>query len=287
MPLFDKAIVPGVEVISRSDVKSSSTKDGRTLYSQDYVITSFCDSLFLLPQFDFIVNNTDTFRSDPLSLNVIQPFVIDTTMAITDIKPVHNAPIWWWGILRWVLLVWLTAAIALVGYRIYVKYFSKNKKEEAAIDPELLRPCDEVALEKLDTIREAKIWQTGQHKEYFSELTFVVREYIGRRFAVRSTEKTSDETLDSIKPLLTASDQKPLYAELEKMLRLADLVKFAKWQPTPDENELSLKSAYKFVNETKQTEEETKNDVQRDVNDSDFSTIDNKSDLQTSSNSKP
>ena len=89
-------------------------------------------------------------------------------------------------------------------------------------------------------------------KEYQTELTDVVREYIGRRFEVHSTEKTSDETLREMKPLI----DKDLYGRLSKMLQLADLVKFAKWHTTPDENESALTTAYDFVNETKLVEVE-------------------------------
>ena len=79
-------------------------------------------------------------------------------------------------------------------------------------------------------------------------MTDVVREYISRRFDVQSTEKTSDETLRAMKPLI----DKELFAKLSKMLQLADLVKFAKWHTTPDENEQALSTAYEFVKETKE-----------------------------------
>ena len=85
-------------------------------------------------------------------------------------------------------------------------------------------------------------------KEYQTELTDVIREYIGRRYEVKSTEKTSDETLRELKPLM--AEQKELFERLRKMLSLADLVKFAKWHTTPDENESALLTAYDFVNET-------------------------------------
>jgi hypothetical protein len=38
---------------------------------------------------------------------------------------------------------------------------------------------------------------------------------------------------------------------LQQILKLADLVKFAKWEATADEHELSLMNAYLFVNQTK------------------------------------
>ncbi|MBQ9340312.1 MAG: hypothetical protein IJS13_08285 [Paludibacteraceae bacterium] len=269
MPVFDQEITAGVEIVSRSEVKTSQ-RDGQTVTEQDYIITSFQDSLFLIPALPF-VSGGDTFYSEPVSLNVIQPFVVDTTDAITDIKPIQKAPIWWWGILRWVLLVLLIAALAWLGYVLYHRYARKTGTEEEEVNPELLRPCDEVALEKLDAIKEEKRWLQGEHKEYFTDLTFVIREYISRRFDISSTEKTSDETLNAVKPILIANEQKDLYTQLDKMLRLADLVKFAKWQPTPDENETSLRSAYDFVNETKPGKEEPTQ--QGDVSEQDFESI--------------
>ena len=54
-----------------------------------------------------------------------------------------------------------------------------------------------------------------------------------------------------MKPLI----EKDLFGKLSKMLQLADLVKFAKWHTTPDENESALTTAYEFVNETKLVED--------------------------------
>ena len=192
-------------------------------------------------------------------LNVVQPFEIDSAdIAITDIKGIYRAPIWWWGFLRWILLALAIAGIGIGGYYLITYLQTRMKKDENTLLPkEPLRPAEEVALEKLDAIREEKIWQTGQVKEYHTQLTDVIREYIARRFEVSSIEQTSDETLREIRPLL--NDKRELYEQLRKMLSLADLVKFAKWTTTPDENELSLRSAYTFVKETTPVEEEPQN----------------------------
>ena len=249
MPVLDKELIPGVEIVDRTIVDTLSLKDGRVQYDQYLTLTSFEDSLFYIAPLPF-VSGDDTVWSDGSTLNVVQPFEMDTTdMAITDIKGVYKAPIWWWGIFRWVLLAVLLAGVGVAGYYL-ITYLQRRKLEEAGneVVTEPLRPAEEVALEKLDAIKEKKIWQQGQVKEYYTQLTDVVREYIARRFEVSSVEQTSDETLRDIRPLL--SERKDLYDQLRKMLTLADLVKFAKWSTTPDENELSLRNAYTFVKET-------------------------------------
>ena len=249
MPILDKQLIPGIEIVDRTIIDTAVLNDGRVQYNQYLTLTSFEDSLFYIEPLAF-VHGEDTVWSEPMMLNVVQPFEMDSAdLAITDIKGIYKAPIWWWGILRWVLLALAIAGLCVGGYYL-VGYLqsriSKQDKETIAAEP--LRPAEEVALEKLDVIREQKIWQIGQIKEYHTQLTDVVREYIARRFEVSSTEQTSDETLRAMRPLL--SDKKELYDQLRKMLTLADLVKFAKWTATPDENELSLRSAYAFVKET-------------------------------------
>lgn len=246
IPTYGAQLQDGIEIVDRSAIDTTTLPDGRVQMTQDLMLTSFKDSLFAIEPL-VAVSGEDSFWADPMALNVIQPFEIDSTLAITDIKDIEKAPIWWWGILRWILLAIGAFLLIDLAFWLWKKYEQMHKPAEAPIDPELLRPADEVALEKLDEIKAQKIWKDGKVKEYQTELTDVVREYIGRRFDVQSTEKTSDETLQAMKPLI----EKDLYGRLKSMLQLADLVKFAKWHTTPDENETALMTAYDFVNETK------------------------------------
>ena len=247
MPVFGETLQDGIEIVDRSAVDTTTLPDGRLQLSQELTLTSFKDSLFAVAPIA-VVSGGDTFWTEPMALNVIQPFEVDSSLAITDIKGIEKAPIYWWGILRWILLVLAVIGLFVGAYYGVLWYRKHFFKEEEVIEPELLRPADEVALEKLDEIKAQKIWKDGKVKEYQTELTDVVREYIGRRFDVQSTEKTSDETLRAMKPLI----DKELFAKLSKMLQLADLVKFAKWHTTPDENEQALSTAYEFVNETRE-----------------------------------
>ena len=254
MPVYGENLQPEIEIVERTGVDTTRLSDGRYQLSQTLTVTSFKDSLFYINPLPF-VSGEDTFWSEGMMLNVIQPFEIDTTLAITDIKPIAKAPIWVWGIIRWILLALLLIGLGIGSYFLYV-FIGKRKGVIPEAPKEPARPAEEVALEKLDRIKEEKIWQQGQVKEYHTELTDVVREYIGSRFDIRSSEKTSDETLRAIKPVLTGKDSafssqhSDLYEKLRKMLSLADLVKFAKWTTTPDENENALRTAYEFVQET-------------------------------------
>lgn len=257
-PVFGEQLQEGIEIVDKTIVDTLQLSDGRVQEHQYLTLTSFKDSLFSIEPIA-VVSGSDTFFTEPMALNIVQPFEVDSSLAITDIKDIEKAPIYWWGIIRWMLLALALAGLAIGGYYGWQWYQKHRKKEEEPVDPELLRPADEVALEKLDAIKEAKIWKDGKVKEYQTELTDVVREYISRRFDVQSTEKTSDETLKEVKPLLVngdlaLEDGKELYERLSKMLRTADLVKFAKWHTTPDENEQALTTAYDFVKETSKPE---------------------------------
>lgn len=251
LPVFGEQLQDGIEIVDKTIVDTLNLPDGRVQLNQYLTLTSFKDSLFAIEPIA-VTRGEDTFWTDPMALNIVQPFEVDTTLAITDIKDIEKAPIWWWGIIRWILLGLLIAGLCVGGYYLWRWLESKRKPAEEPVDPDLLRPADEVALEKLDEIKAQKIWKDGKVKEYQTELTDVVREYIGRRFEVHSTEKTSDETLHEMKPLI----DKELFGRLSKMLQLADLVKFAKWHTTPDENEQALTTAYDFVNETKLVNDE-------------------------------
>ena len=247
LPRYGEMLIDGIEIVERTSVDTTVLQDGRVQLNQTLTLTSFNDSLFFIPPQPF-VSGEDTLWSDGMSLNVIQPFEIDTTLAITDIKPLQRAPIWWWGIIRWVLLA-IGCILLGIGAWYFIKWAMHRKKGgELQLAEVEKRPAEEVALEKLDRIKAEKIWQEGKVKEYHTELTDVIREYIGRRYEVKSTEKTSDETLRELKPLM--GEQKELFERLRKMLSLADLVKFAKWHTTPDENESALLTAYDFVHET-------------------------------------
>lgn len=246
-PELGHELTAGVEIIERMPIDTTFQGDNMHL-KQDLVITSFQDSLYYIDSIPFVSGN-DTIYANGVSLNVIQPFVIDTANAgIFDIKDIEKAPVWWWGIIRWILLALLIAGLG-VGIYYLVKRLRKKDVSNEPVPQEPLRPADELALEKLNQIKEDKIWQQGRTKDYYSEITNVLREYISRVFEIDSVEMTTYEILDSLKkPLKTEENT---WKQLKRILSLADLVKFAKWSPLPDENEATIKESVDFVNNTR------------------------------------
>ena len=248
MPVFSGNIVAGLETVEPVKTDTVKSPDGHLLVNQHYLVTAFKDSLIYIPPFPFVLNG-DTVWSKSLSLKVVQPFKIDTASnKIADIKSVLSPKFDWKSFLLTVLLIVVIIGLLVLLYFIYKRYF---KKKPILNDKEirLLLPAHVVALNQLDKMKQEKSWQHGRSKEFHTQLTDILREYIERVFNINSMEMTSDEILEQLRGLKL--EQKATYLGLEQILKLADLVKFAKWDAMPDEHELSLLNAYSFVNKTK------------------------------------
>ncbi|MEI8272620.1 MAG: hypothetical protein WCG08_08345 [Paludibacter sp.] len=248
MPIFVDSIMGGLELVEPVKIDTSKSQDGHVLITQHYLVTAFKDSLLYIPAFPFVLNG-DTVWSKSLSLKVVQPFKVDTaSKSIADIKPIFSPKFDWAGLFITILLVLLGLILLALLYYLLKKYF-KKKPVLTENEIKLLQPAHVVALYLLDKIKQEKKWQQGREKDYHTELTDVIREYIERIFNINSMEMTSEEILDHLKML--RMEQKSTFLSLKQILQLADLVKFAKWNATPDEHELSLLNAYLFVNQTK------------------------------------
>lgn len=257
LPIFSDTIVRGLELVAPAKLDTIKSPDGPILVTQRYVVTAFDDTLLYIPPYPFVLNG-DTVWSKSLSLKVVQPFKIDTAAnSITDIKPVFEPKFDWIGLIKWILLALVIIGLLVLLYFILRKYWLKKPIFEPT--PEVILPPYVIALNQLDQIKQAKPWQQNRSKEYHTELADVMREYIEKVFEVNSMEMTSIEILDHLSNL--RKSKKEAYNALKQLLQLADLVKFAKWNPTPDEHELSLSNAYHFVNLTKIEETKPLEDI--------------------------
>jgi hypothetical protein len=101
-----------------------------------------------------------------------------------------------------------------------------------------------VALAALHTLEDQRLWQQGRVKEFYSETTEIIRRFLEDQYGLLALESTSDEIMGQLKPLSAAQ---ALLKEFRSFFTTADLVKFAKYLPTPEENEQELTWAYHFV----------------------------------------
>jgi hypothetical protein len=261
MPVFSDSIIGGIDLVEPVKMDTLKSKDGHILVTQHYLVTAFKDSLLYIPPFPFVLNG-DTVWSKSLSLKVVQPFKIDTAShKIADIKNVLTPKFNWLNLLFILLLLLVIHGILILIYFIYKKYIRKLPLLDDK-EMKLLLPPHVVALSELDKIKQEKPWQQGRSKEYHTELTDILREYIERVFNANSMEMTSEEILEHLRNL--RFEQKTAYLGLQQILRLADLVKFAKFNPTPDEHELSLTNSYLFINETKIEEPKPLDELKKD-----------------------
>ena len=250
VPIPNDTLMTGVEVLNIAKADTTVIDNNRLLIKQDILITSFDSSLYLLPPFK-VIDQTDTIYSNQVALKVSTiPVNIDKPDEFNDIKDTWDPP---FVLADYYLLIYgvLFACflICLIGYIL------KRLRNRQSIIPfkkqEPKLPPFEMAMKKLDEIKQQKLWQQGRNKEYYTLLTDTLRKYMVNRFGINAMEMTSGEILELIR---LESEANSSYNSLKQILELADFVKFAKLHPLPDENELSLMNAYLFVNQTKVVE---------------------------------
>jgi hypothetical protein len=182
----------------------------------------------------------------PLIIRVYEPEV-DTAQQIRPIKPPINTPL----TLR-ELMPWIGLGIGgwLLGTLVYALVWMQRQRRK---DPEIftLKPQDPahvIAFRELDRLKEEKLWERGEVKQYYTRLTWITRSYIERQYGIPAMERTTDEILRAFRKV--NADDSLLDEMLSGLLQLADLVKFAKEDPMPLDNQTHMNNAYLFVQKT-------------------------------------
>ena len=184
----------------------------------------------------------------------VNTITVDTTLAIKDIKEpfevnytlvdwIKDNPYTVYGTLAGILLILLIVYL--------VKRFYKNKPKEniEKVIPKI--PAHIIAFEKLEKLKNENLWQEGKTKRYHITLSEIIREYVENRFNIMALEQTTDEILYGFRNVAIDEESK---SKLKQVLILSDLVKFAKEQALPNENELSLNNCHDFINGTMREE---------------------------------
>ncbi len=238
-----------LEVVAKTPV-DTTTNPGNNRVREHSVLTITCfdSGYYALPPFRFTYSiKQDTTKyiaeTEPLLITVMT-VPVDTTQAIKDIKKPLDAPFSWKEALPYILA---GIAFILAAWGLYLFFKRKKRKINAPIPQRPSRPPHEIALEMLRELEKEKLWQHGHTKLYHSRLADTVRIYIRQVFEVNAMELTTEETLEQLKANALEAECR---TRLEYLLQQADLVKFAKMSPLPDENDKSMKNAYFFIENT-------------------------------------
>jgi hypothetical protein len=254
-PQIPDSIGKSIEVLQRTPIDTIKMEGRRIMLRQDFLITAFDSGPHPIPPVWFKLKYdqlTDSVHTNGLSLFVQVPKV-DLKKGPADIKKPFDAPVTLKEIAPW-----LFGAILILAIIFLLIYSIRRRKKKLPLfqkAPKPKEPPYRVALRKLDEIKEQKLWQHDHVKEYYSRITDTLREYLEGRFDVTAMEKTTDEIMVALKYDAVKLDDKS-YQQLKEILELADLVKFAKFIPVEDDNQMTLANAYFFVNQTK-VEEKT------------------------------
>ena len=255
LPIFEKEIVEGVEIVEKLPNDTQRLNDGkRLLITEEYLVTSFDSALYTIPPFEVLVDGIP-YYSEELALAVYM-MPVDTTN-LEQFFPPKNI---WATELVWddckatatytFLFIILTCALAWVIIR-YIN--NKPIIRIVKLKPQL--PAHVIALNEIERIKTDNEWRaSGNTKEYYTALTDALREYINNRFGFNAMEMTTEEI---IARLLQVKDKESI-SELKEILQTADLVKFAKFNPPTNENDRNLLNAVEFINDTKVAESEVK-----------------------------
>ena len=229
---LSKVVFPNVknfgalEVIQSYPIDTIKKNDRYELVKK-YGLTQFDSGKYTIPSVRILINSK-AFLSDSLNVEVAN-VEVDTLKQkmydIKDIAPADNSIGDW---RKWLLVLLIIAGLGALAYW----YLKKHKEKKSAT--EIYKTPIEKATNLLNTLEKKELWQRGEIKEYYSELTDIVRIYIEEAIEVPAMESTTSELIQALK---IASLKKKMELSKETIdnlftvLKQADLVKFAKSKP--------------------------------------------------------
>lgn len=239
----------GDSVEMRAPSKADTTVKGdRWIIKYLIPVQSFDSGYYQIPEIAF-VEGRDTSYSNTLSLKVV-PVVVDAKTPIDDYANVsepENSSIFD-SVPDWIYNYWWILFLVLLLIAVFIYLWIRYKKEGTILGKKPEPTPYETAIAGLKELKSKKLWEQGMEKEYFTDLTEILRVYMYRRFGINAMEMTSRQILAALKNNPEAKDKS---AYIRQIVNMADFVKFAKVRPLPEDNVASYDYAVKFVEETK------------------------------------
>lgn len=219
----------------------------RTQFRQTITATAFDTGQYKFPSLQLLSTDSIILAKSDSILFSITTLPVDTTLAIKDIKPMAKVPITFKEVLPYLLIGGGIITLIVLFIWFFIKYGKKKLSQSTRISSKPKEKAHIIALKELEKLRLRKLWQEGHIKLYYSELTDIVRTYYKNRWDIDAMEMTSGEILEE-------TEKRGINQELlNKLLFLfttADLVKFAKSEPLPNDHDTCFKNAHIFISET-------------------------------------
>ena len=223
----ESKVFGALEVINSYKIDTIKKDDSYELIKK-YGLTQFDSGRYVIPRLPVLINGQPLF-SDSLNIEVNDVKVDTLKQKMFDIKDVAAAekPLgdWW----KYILGLLVILGIAAIIYWLYKRNQNKPKVEEV-----VYKSAIEKATSLLVLLEQKELWQKGEIKSYYSELTDIVRNYIEEEIHIPAMESTTSELIVSLKKVANQKKMKlskETLLNLEKVLKQADLVKFAKVIP--------------------------------------------------------
>ena len=205
------------------------SSDIRLKLIKKYGLTQFDSGTYTIPQQKILIGDKTLF-SDSIKINVGAVAVDTTKQKMYEIKPIINVQKQssFWGKF-WLIVVVLALTAGGIVYWVFFRKRILTEEEKIAALPPYKQA--KLALEKLD---EQTYFEHQKVKEFYSELTFILRKYLNEKVYDQSLESTTEELIVRLNILKDAKEiliHKETIENIQGTLERADLVKFAKSKP--------------------------------------------------------
>jgi hypothetical protein len=251
-------IMPEMPLDSNFEIISEGKwSRGRIGSYRDIVFTAWDTGLFRIPSVEYVVRHSngdpEVVQSRPLLVTVENPKGVESMAAPAPLKEIVREDLAFEDVMPWLIGVLAFVGVGLGLWFMYKKY---KEKPIMPIVQKVIHPPHIIAERLLKELKIKQLWEQGQIKEYYSELSHILRGYLEDAYKIPALESTTDELMtllnsDKMTAFQGLSKSDALLEKIQDLLQTADLAKFAKVIPPDTVHDKFWSDAFDIVDKTK------------------------------------